>query len=397
MKFIILLIQPLDLRNYNRFIDTFPKNHSIEIEVWDLSKIFAKEILENFKKEGKKEVPSEKFKRFENFKNLIGYIKNQKPFFYLDYTSLKEIWFLIFLWFLNFKGCKKVSVNRQNLPSAKNNIIENFLFQLKNKNYSYIISRIFFIIIINLKKKITTFLSPKSVLNFTSGKKNFQNKINFIPIDTFDHELYINFKKKNNKPSEDLICFIHQYYENHPDYIVDKKELNISRYKSAVGPNYLENISIFLDQCEKLHNLPVYTALHPRTPNLYENGKYFKRAMDFTKTIDLINKSKFVVVSDSFAINYIIMMKKPFILYHDQFMETTGRTRGYLKEIANFFNVLTINIDNKNYDQYLKNINFKIDLEKYEEFNINYNSYLKCPSKTSWEIVAEKIYEYTKK
>ncbi len=180
---------------------------------------------------------------------------------------------------------------------------------------------------------------------------------------------------------KNFFVFLDEFYPFHPDYF-------FHGITPKISPNeYYSLLCIFFDYIEKMYNISVIIAVHPRSD--YENKPdYFHgREIVKNKTASLVKNAVAVICHASSSIDYAVLFEKPLI-----FVTTDKLNKSY---IANYIEILTeclgkraVNIEK---EINLSKNEFEINREKYSEYK---NKYIKKDGTEDlpiWQIVANSI------
>lgn len=157
--------------------------------------------------------------------------------------------------------------------------------------------------------------------------------------------------------------FIDQFLPYHPDLIADGFHLNAA--------NYYKKMNYFFDIVEKLYNLEVVIAAHPRANyDLYLNA-FGKRKILKNQTCRLIKDSEFVLCHFSNSLGYVAVFNKPVIVVTTN--DINCKFHDSIDIICSLLGTTETNIDNLN-----KNDNLKELLDKKLIVNKSiYDEYIK--------------------
>ena len=390
-KILIIIDVSFTERDYKRFgIDILKKK--FDVFVFDFTKNFIKK--------------SATHKYFQNPYKFSGYydIKNISTFVELldkhkfsnciDYVSNKPLQHkLIDILKINKIPIIKIQHGLFVEPGDLRTFIQKFhILILKFTN-----KKMFLVFIknqiINLRKrfirKVPNIFYDKVIVTGKVGLKRPAISLNteVIYAHTYDYDNYLDIKKiPKSGIKKPYAVFIDQYLPLHPDatiYFGVSPRVTVEKYYPALNN--------FFNIFEKEYNMNIIVSAHPKSD--YESNPKFLYGRKFVrnKTISLIRDCEVVFSHCSAAISYAILLKKPiiFLLSNEYIKSFDNYTPAVL---AKKLNSLYFNIDDKNNNSKIKNINlFKVDNKKYKIYKDDYIKYPSSINKKFWKIFNEKI------
>lgn len=228
-------------------------------------------------------------------------------------------------------------------------------------------------------------LKPANYVFIATKKSNINLKLlNKITKKVYIHALdYDNFlgsiKPKSSKNKK--IIFLDQYLPLHSDQLIIKAK------NRPLPEEYFPNLCKYFDKVEKMFDVNVVIAAHPRSDKKALMQLYNGRDV-FQNGSNSMRDCLFCFAHYSMSINYPIMFKKPIV-----FITTNSLQKSSLaykvKKVAKYFESDIINVDDDFSSNKLKKINFNRRI--YKRFM---NDFIK--SKNSevgmfWEVVIRKI------
>lgn len=369
MKQIVLLItQPLNKRNFDRFELNYFIKRNWKIIIFDLTSLLIKYRYKYSKAEKKNLTIYQIF----DFKDLINIPKSfSKPFFYSNQTTILSFFIIFLEYFLIFKGGIKFYFStRSIMPGELPNLKEKF-YLLFRGNF---ILNLFTKIISSVKNKIVSLMMPSVKIAFISGnieKKVFSKKVLFIKSQSLDYNLYLKQKKKRNMKFKNYFVFIDQMIPNHPDFKMYKID------KCMDFNDYWKSQKLFLKYLAEKFYLKPIILIHPK--NSEKNVKKIKEILNENifkfqhSNPNLIKNSKFVVMHYSAAFQFAaIFFKKIIFCYHQDFNAFQKHSVFFL---ARLFGKEPVNIQKFKKNFFLKKIN-KLKYKKIitDYINSNYTS-----------------------
>jgi hypothetical protein len=200
-------------------------------------------------------------------------------------------------------------------------------------------------------------------------------------IHTLDYDIYLDDKESVQGGTKTAV-FLDAYLPFHPDFIH-------AGIDPPVTPDeYYPFLCKFFSRVEEELDLKVVIAAHPRSH--YDNlPDFFQgRKVIIGKTIELVKKSKLVILHHSTAINFSVLYKKPMIFATLDELEKTIHG-GYISNFASYFSKMPINIGRSS------DIDLERELYVYEEGYARYKHDFIKPEGTEetpfWQVVANKI------
>lgn len=256
----------------------------------------------------------------------------------------------------------------QGLPTINDKYILNLMTRIFNMNIFYILKRVYEKTMFKVyKNKLSNEMknsNPKINLLYSGEgcKVNFQKtyklknkEINFISIMHKDLSDYYQIKKTE----ENQVVFLDQNLPYHLDF--DRR--NIQRIEAN---KYYKKLNMFFEHIEKKFNTNVVIAAHPSSNynvNFFNGRKIIKG-----ETALEIKKSRFIIVHYSTILSLATIDKKPIIfLIMEEFPQWM---KSIIKKIAiGELNSTLIEVEKFNFN---KDIELKVDKEKYQKYYKNY-------------------------
>lgn len=313
---------------------------------------------------------------------LYQFSKN-KDIFIIGLDNCNFRLFLIFvlskifkfkLIFINFFGFFPQSFENKKFIKSKN-----FFTYLKNK-FVYLFFRVLSIARIIPRIKYYFEASQTRIDNIkNSFSYKIDKKLNLKLFSYFENIYRINsiyygeyLSLKNTSFNDDYILFIDNGFD-HPDRVINDNKIN-----NLERDNYYKNLFNFLDKLKKIFNVELLYCKHPKAN--YPYNKFFKLIegeFHFPKesTLNLIQKSKLVIFSETTLINPIILFKKKIILLESKYLGNylNSKVESIKKEI-DLFSISLENFEIKDKDKLNQQISDKLYL--YDNF-IYKNIFLK--------------------
>jgi hypothetical protein len=156
---------------------------------------------------------------------------------------------------------------------------------------------------------------------------------------------------------------------------------------------YYPSLCRFFNYMEKELGLKIVIAAHPKSSHV-EYPEYFgKRRTLQDQTLRLIKKSKLVISCISSALNYVVLEKKPWLLYTTEEYESDRYYSWEIKMEGAPFGKIPVNINKEPYS-----INWERELYVNEELYLNYKrQYIKKEGSeelNTWKVVANRLQNF---
>ncbi len=204
----------------------------------------------------------------------------------------------------------------------------------------------------------------------------------------FDYDLYLKEINSYIKEGGDFAVFLDQYLPFHPDFIRSGSPFPVT------SEIYYPLLSTFCDKLENETGISTIIAAHPRSR--YEDRPDFfgERSIVRGKTIELVRKSKVVIIHNSTAINFAVMFRKPMM-----FVTTNQLNKGWMgldiESMALKVGKEPINLDEPLSIDWDKQIT--IDEDTYSKYENDYIKRPESPKLPFWQIFADYVKDYGKK
>lgn len=384
-KVVYLGYQPLTEKVKEDFYFKKVKEKGIEIEYWDLSEVYFKNLL-------KDKLEDDFIVKINSFSILEDLIKQEDKLSTLFLSNITFEYRVLTLYRLLSKyKCKTSFFARGALPfPASTSRVENFIFKLKkaldlNLLFGYVKNRYAYF----LKKNGVV---KPFVLVFRAGEKGTQTigvgsnieieKSKIIDINSFDYDKYLETKNSKNLMINKYCVFLDEYFPFHPDF-------EMLKIKTIEPNEYYEKLNHFFDLVESKFNVEVIIAAHPKADKYREKDFFNKRKVFFNKSAELSRYSEFVLTHCSSSISFAVLNKKPILTL----------TSNSIKEVMpNYYNF--INHFSKILDTHLVNIDDVVSSQivlrehnsfKYSEYVYKYLTSLKSQDMISSEVFTQSI------
>lgn len=191
-----------------------------------------------------------------------------------------------------------------------------------------------------------------------------RNQSIHILVNSDDYDRAIEKRGKERIKEEKFIVFLDECMPLHPD-------ISICGIKAIDANIYYKEINNFFDKVEKITNLKVVIAAHPKAL-IYKEYNYFGgREIIFYKTAELVRDSELVLAHDSTAIGYVVAFNKPMLSLTSDNIEKY-QLSNHLNIVSNsvFLGTQLIYINSPSFD--LKINDIKIQKEKYDRYKFDF-------------------------
>jgi hypothetical protein len=385
LKILILIDAFFSKRDYDRFGLELMLQNDIEISCWDLYKLRPNPPHGNGIEKG---VFSEKIK-YHIFENLEELNNNSKLVgtFLIDLrsgfadTEHNTSWF-------KKKGAIIIFFEQGLIPQSHKLLsIFDYLVIFRNKLLDFPLKQSLLSICRSIIHNFITDLGSNSIadIKVCSGSLSKCNYGEFeIRSHARDYDIFL--ENNNEVKTQDQIIFVDSAMTGHPD---DK---NLNSNTACSEEVYFPLLRAFFDKIESQTGLPVVVSIHPRliiNDDVISN--FGNRKIVSGKTFDLIKSATMVLVHNSTAINFAVLLGKPLII-----LTSNQIQRKYYLNMQSLFKVLNapgINI-NKSFD----NMDFfEIAQKPISNYNYYIEKYIKVsgsPVQNSSEILIKGLRKY---
>lgn len=386
-KIIHINYQPLSISYYQNNYISICLNNQIEVEYWDLSKIYFPQIEFNEVVDVEIQV-----KRIQTFKELISLIKanSRSNTFYVTNITYEYRVLQIF-WILTYYNCKLIIFARGMYPipdQLKASKIFNLIFYLKLSQ-----------IILGLKNRGALLLKKFKVIKpydvvFRAGSEGghiigIGNQVDLKSalikeINYFDYDKYLYAINEMTPPliSGNYCVFVDQYLAFHPD-------VAICGFKDVDAEIYFRDLNAYFKHIEKTYEVKIVIAAHPKADVYKTNNPFDGREIIFDKTCELIKYSKFVLTHHSTAISYPILFKKPIVFLNS--MELRNKMPDLWDLTAFWADVLSSDLVNFDDESTYHSLNLIVDCNIYDEYKYKYLTSQNSEKRYSEDIFIETI------
>lgn len=340
------------------FINSLIEN-DIQVEYWDIVPLLRESYIEVT------EVEKNYKKYIESYSALEELVKKNNSSVYIllinyDIRSIK------LLNLLNKHECKSIFILWGLFPIKPSNkgdrVLELLLknpISLLKKVYYKSLTRIYY------NKKIRSYNNTILAAGEEALKlaKNLSNI--YIPINTIDYDRFLSARDFSNSPLKNL-----KYAVFLDINLPFQTDLLLNGNRPVNSEKYYASLNNFFDEIEKLYNLEVVIAAHPKSH--YGGDEFNGRKIINNKTAEMVRFSELVISHHSTAITYAILYyKKIIFIYTDDMWQKSRYTDvSYIVQLANYLDCLVFNINSDNIYKYI-DVN-EINKRAYREFKYNY-------------------------
>jgi len=207
-----------------------------------------------------------------------------------------------------------------------------------------------------------------------------------VGINSSDHSSYLEYVNNTTeyqRQMEDTCVFLDENAIYSYDYdILKMKKIDSTRYLNAMN-------RLFQD-IEQKTGLEVVIAAHPlshyeKYPDAFDGRRIIKG-----KTVELVARSRLVVLHYSTAVSYAVLFNKPLLFVKTDDMVWAKRTN-YIDAIAAELGVSAVNIDNK---EQLEELTFHLKgfpVERFSKYKYKYLVTREVEDRFTWDIIAEEL------
>ena len=392
VKILLLVDQPLDERNFDRFGLKTWIERGWTVELWDLTplaypRVWQKHLqlggtlkhFQGYYPIGSKSDLRRRYRKLRNTSHFIDFTGD-----YLLSARVKA--------HLIRQGIVRVICATGSIPSPDDRAIGHFASKLRLA-VSMGPMRAIKAAINALGQRLTaSFVRPGLVV--VSGTKSMPAPVSghmpdIIRAHNLDYDIYLRVGRSGVQREKQFIAFIDQDYCFHPEYIYQGVPAVVTpdKYFPAVCKG-LRAISHALD-------MDIRIAAHPRSAYQQRVTDYFEEIpIEYGKTADLIRDCSVVVCHDSTAIQLAVLYAKPVIFFStDQLNSLQFDGMRKQEVIAHFASELgksAINVDRE-----LEGVNWRkelsVDLGKYAQYKGKYIKIDGSGELPCWEIVGRHL------
>lgn len=206
-----------------------------------------------------------------------------------------------------------------------------------------------------------------------------------VPINSFDYDTSVRYLRStgNKLPGSENTCvFLDEAATHHSDFAL----LGI---KPAIAEDYYASMNRFFDFVEEVTGCKVIIAAHPRSryetmPDVFKGRPVIKG-----KTVELVAKSKLVVMHMSTSLSYAVLFNKPVIPIKIPGMPEKGQLNLMVETMAAAIGSKPIDLNKDELAASL--LRRECNHERYFEYINRYVKTVGAEELPAWEIVAKTI------
>lgn len=204
-------------------------------------------------------------------------------------------------------------------------------------------------------------------------------KSEIIKINSNDYDNFMSLKNSNSVLEYKYILFLDEYLPFHPDTLLFK-------IKNVKPEQYYPELNSYFDRVEKQFGLPIVIAAHPKAIK-YKTQNFFNgRKVIFNQTSQLSEHADFVIAHDTTSINYPIAFGKKL-----HFITSTNifkHINTVHQNVLMFADFLGCNVQWFDKSEKLNLIN-NVPLERYDNYKYLFQTSLETENKLSKDIVVD--------
>jgi len=307
-KVIFFNYQSLTQDVYDRFYVKALVERGIQVEYWDLTKIFFPNLYNNVSFNN---IVIHSISSFKIFNKHLKMINKTDTLFV---SMITYEWLVIRIFRLLTKhGCKICIFARGMIPMPSLHISKEIIEKILTLNIGGIVKALKNRLSVIAKK--IYFVKPYDYV-FTGGRYGIvtigcgydidMRSSQLININTVDFDRIIHIKGQEPLIKNRYAVFVDEYVPYHPDAII----VNMETPPAEV---YYREINIFFDLLEKQYELDVVIAAHPKALKYHEENPFNKRKIIFSKTPELIKDAQFMMTHYSTCVGIATLFKVPMV------------------------------------------------------------------------------------
>lgn len=366
-KIIYIRYNALTQKVYNDFYIKEVENIGLQVEYWDVSKIFFKSIPDV--EDSSHLVNTIKFKSYKEVETRIISEAEIDKVLFISIMSFDQLIKNLYILLTKY-NCTLGVFGRNVLPFGANPSMS-LVDYLKKINIKRVLNFINFKILIKhlksgkIKKYDFVFLAGNYGWRGIGriSKSDIKNSVQ-ININSDDYDA-CSLLLNNQSSTNNYILFLDEYLPLHPDTIL----LGI---KTINENDYYPEINKYFDFVEKKYNLPIVIAAHPKAVKYHKKNYFNGRKVLFNKTAELTKDALFVLAHDSTSVNYpIYFNKKIHFITSKNIMNNIAEVHW---NTLNFANYLGCNY--QYFDDFNDEINLikELPIKNYEQFKLDFHT-----------------------
>jgi len=395
IKKIILFIEAhFNRRDYDRFgIETLNQN-GFDVEVWDFTPFLTRDAYQKIRPPDP--INWEKVISFKNKGEALSAISNLSqscfviPIIHYNYQTL-VIFRMLSKKKIAFSSCVQSSIVPISTSSKEHLLrrLKGFIKRLKKLNGFYIrnvIQRKFMMIPFELLgvKPANIVLAPAE--KYITSVSPINKKSQILWVHSLDYDIYLRERDAPVSIDHNMGVFIDQFHGT--------DMISLGRPAAVISEEYYPLLCRYFDCLEKKMCVRIVIAAHPRSRYEKQPDIFGGRQIVRGKTAELVNKSSFVLLHNSFATNYAVLFKKPMI-----FLTTNKINQNFVQGTVEDPSVEWLSAF---FGKRAHNLNEKIEIDDIEEelftdekaYKVYKNAYIKKDGTEElpfWQIFANHI------
>lgn len=392
----LIIIHPFGLKEHDekKFEFDFLSKH-FDLEIHDVTKLNVSKnslILKNYKpfksaisfnnrKSWKEYMLSQILKSETNNKPIVVFLAIFYSFFFLEASLMFKKHNMLTMRFKSYT-----------LPML-NSIKKNMLIIVFEKVIKFIREPKFFFITTlpsfvysNIIKKLsldTSVLYVSGEKKINLYKKEYPSNTKIVKFNSWDYSLAL----RNTKIFENKKKFAVYLDDGSPGNVGD---MQINTFSPPETEKiYYPLINDFFDKLEKIFDLEIIIASHPKS---YRDSELFNnRKTVLNNTKNLVKESEFVITKYSSAYSFALFYEKPILFFYTNELFKFKKWVELINTMAATLGTKTININNKYSENYIKSM-LKVDKDLYKKC---VNDYLvSVENKSNYQIIRDTIEKF---
>lgn len=294
---------PLTAKIYNDFFMEATIKAGIQVEYWDLSRLFFK----NYGQEDSAFLLGDHAIHFDHYQAVEERIKQQNisSTLFISIVSYNYRVVKLFRLFTQY-NCILGVFGRDMVPIGNLKICSKLFRLTPGKLLRF------------WKNKRAVSLKNSGIVKsydivFQGGKQGYKSlgltsskeiaRACVVKINSSDYDKYQTMVRALTTKPQDYIVFLDSYLPLHPDF----KILGI---KLCPPEEYYRRLNAFFDRLETQYKVPVIIAAHPKALKYKDEDYFHGRRVEFGKTEELVQNAMLVVAHYSTAVGYAVLFRK---------------------------------------------------------------------------------------
>ena len=374
----MMIISPLNERDYKRFgIEVLIEN-GFDVLIFDLSKLLFS--LNNTKKYEDLVTPISSYIDLEKKINEIKFDSVFIPFFGISSKTIRVTYMLSRL------NATTVEYNTNIIPITFQSIsfINKLKINIKSLTPSSLISKLNYIYITRLK----SLRAPDyAILGGSKSDRFSEENTKKIWTHTLDYDIFLEVDQQLERIVDEKYCvYLDDYIPYHPD----NKKVGLENTFKNIADSYYSKMNSFFDYIEKMYNLKIVIAAHPRAEYNKIGNVWQGREIYYNKSICLIKYADFCMMHASTSINFPVLYNKPIIFLT---LDELNPLYGFIIDgFSRAVGAKKLFIENRLKKQEF-DLKLEVDIQMYENYKESYIKKNNTINKNSWQIFVDYIKE----